>query len=213
LNAASAARNLANGNVKGALGDLLSAVTPFGVGGLVSDQILPDSINNTAPQKTVANKKKKFAEGTSPYGFAQSGSYEDTSANFFAADKRMMAAQKMQQLQAAQQPAVMAASRQKDIPLPPRRPALETTPSRTAPGPMPSRDTTPASLKIPDWKKRDNGENPAPQQLQSVELRLPRSRMMAWNVTKAPDSGHMPYGHYYNQYDAGSKVATHSGFA
>jgi len=52
LSGLSAARNAWNGNYKGMIGDAASAFTPFGLGGIVTDQVIPDSINRK-PQENI----------------------------------------------------------------------------------------------------------------------------------------------------------------
>jgi len=52
LNGISALRNGLSGNYKGMIGDAASAFTPFGLGGIVTDQVIPDSINKK-PQENI----------------------------------------------------------------------------------------------------------------------------------------------------------------
>ena len=52
LSGLSALRNGLSGNYKGMIGDAASAFTPFGLGGIVTDQVIPDSINRK-PQENI----------------------------------------------------------------------------------------------------------------------------------------------------------------
>ena len=69
-----------------------------------------------AAPKTQGMTNQPAPSGDNKYGFKDSGSDDDTSANFFAADKRMMADK------AAQSAPAKPAAPKRSVPMPPRRP-------------------------------------------------------------------------------------------
>jgi hypothetical protein len=103
------------------------------------------------------------AGGSNPYGFAASGSSEDTAANFFAADQRMRQAQQAQQAQAAR-PAPAPAPKPVPPPSPMRRP--EPTPDASgetgafaAAAAIPKKATPvdkPTAFDVNGWKGATN---------------------------------------------------------
>lgn len=97
---------------------------------------------------TSAPQSNFSTNNDSPYGFARSGSDEDTPANFFASSQRMMQAQRAQQ----SSPAPSAAAPSRPAVSAPR-PTGTSTPKPTTPTPAPA----PTQLGSPEGKAAAQG--------------------------------------------------------
>jgi len=116
--------------------------------------------NTAAPAPRPAPVAPAPAGGSNPYGFAASGSSEDTAANFFAADQRMRQAQQAQ----AARPAPAPAPKPVPPPSPMRRP--EPTPDASgetgafaAAAAIPKKATPvdkPTAFDVNGWKGATN---------------------------------------------------------